>query len=161
MMVKSRRDEVVVAYALMTPFIIVYGVIFVWPSIKLFELSFTDAPLIGEGAWVGFKNFWRLQSDRLFSTAIWNTIYFVALSVVPSTLIALAIALGVNRLKGRLQSVVLAAFSFPTSCRCRSYTASGAGCSTRTSASRNTSLLRLPEVSTSRSSARFRCSCRR
>ena len=113
MMVRSRRDEVVVAYALMTPFIIVYGVIFVWPSIKLFELSFTDAPLIGEGAWVGFKNFSRLQSDRLFSTAIWNTIYFVALSVVPSTLIALAIALGVNRLKGRLQSVVLAAFFLP------------------------------------------------
>jgi multiple sugar transport system permease protein len=113
MMVKSRRDEVVVAYALMTPFIIVYGLLFVWPSIKLFELSFTDAPLIGEGAWVGFKNYWRLQSDRLFATAIWNTVYFVALSVVPSTLIALAIALGVNRLKGRLQSVVLAAFFLP------------------------------------------------
>jgi multiple sugar transport system permease protein len=90
-MVKSRRNEIAVAYALMAPFIIVYGVIFVWPSIKMFELSFTDAPLIGEGAWVGFKNFWRLQSDRLFSTAIWNTIYFVVLSVVPSTLIGLAV----------------------------------------------------------------------
>jgi multiple sugar transport system permease protein len=112
-MVRSRRNEIAVAYALMAPFIIVYGVIFVWPSIKMFELSFTDAPLIGEGAWVGLKNFWRLQSDRLFSTAIWNTIYFVLLSVVPSTLMGLAVALGVNRLRGRLQSVVLAAFFLP------------------------------------------------
>ena len=112
-MVKSRRNEIAVAYALMAPFIIVYGVIFVWPSLKMFELSFTDAPLIGEGAWVGFKNFWRLWADRLFATAIWNTIYFVALSVVPSTLIGLVVALAVNRLKGWLQSVVLAAFFLP------------------------------------------------
>jgi multiple sugar transport system permease protein len=112
-MVRSRRNEFAVAYALTAPFIVVYGVIFVWPSIKMFELSFTDAPLIGEGAWVGFKNFWRLQSDRLFSTAIWNTGYFVLLSVIPSTLIGLVVAIAVNRLKGWLQSVVLAAFFLP------------------------------------------------
>jgi multiple sugar transport system permease protein len=112
-MVKSRRDEVIVAYALMTPFIIVYGVIFLYPSVKMFELSFTDAPLIGEGTWVGLKNFWRLQSDRLFWTSVWNTIYFVILSVIPSTLLGLAVAVAVNRLKGWLQSLVLAAFFLP------------------------------------------------
>jgi multiple sugar transport system permease protein len=102
-----------VAYALMAPFIVVYGVVFVYPSVKMFELSFTDAPLIGQGAWVGLKNFWRLQSDRLFWTAVWNTIYFVTLSVIPSTLVGLIVALAVNRLKGWLQSVVLAAFFLP------------------------------------------------
>jgi multiple sugar transport system permease protein len=112
-MVKSRRDEIVVAYALMTPFIIVYGVIFLYPSIKMFELSFTDAPLIGAGAWVGLKNFARLQSDRLFWTSVWNTSYFVVLSVIPSTLLGLAVAVAVNRLKGWLQSLVLAAFFLP------------------------------------------------
>lgn len=113
MIVKSKRNEIAVAYVLMAPFIIVYGVIFIWPTIKMVELSFTDAPLIGEGAWVGFRNFWRLQSDRLFSTAIWNTVYFVLLSVIPSTLIGLVVALAVNRLKGWVQSVVLAAFFLP------------------------------------------------
>jgi multiple sugar transport system permease protein len=112
-MVKSRRDEIFVAYALMTPFIIVYGVIFLYPSIKMFELSFTNAPLIGEGDWVGLKNFSRLQSDRLFWTSVWNTIYFVVLSVIPSTLLGLAIAVAINRLKGWLQSLVLAAFFLP------------------------------------------------
>jgi multiple sugar transport system permease protein len=112
-MVKSERNEIVVAYALMAPFIVVYGVVFVYPSVKMFELSFTDAPLIGQGAWVGLKNFWRLQSDRLFWTAVWNTIYFVTLSVIPSTLVGLIVALAVNRLKGWLQSVVLAAFFLP------------------------------------------------
>src|ERR1700733_6969548 len=113
MMVKSGRNEIAVAYVLMAPFILVYGVLFVYPSVKMFELSFTDAPLIGPGAWVGLKNFWRLQSDRLFWTSVWNTIYFVVLSVIPSTLLGLVVALAVNRLKGWLQSLVLAAFFLP------------------------------------------------
>jgi multiple sugar transport system permease protein len=113
LIVKSRRNEIAVAYILMAPFIIVYAVIFIWPTIQMVELSFTNAPLIGEGAWVGLKNFWRLQSDRLFSTAIWNTFYFVLLSVIPSTLLGLVVALAVNRLKGWVQSVVLAAFFLP------------------------------------------------
>jgi multiple sugar transport system permease protein len=112
-MVKSRRNEILAAYALMAPFIVVYGVLFVYPSVKMFELSFTDAPLIGDGAWVGFKNYWRLWSDRLFWTAVWNTSYFVLLSVVPSTVLALAVAIAVNRLNGWLQSIVLAAFFLP------------------------------------------------
>jgi multiple sugar transport system permease protein len=112
-MVKSGRNEIAVAYALMAPFILVYGVMFVYPSVKMFELGFTDAPLIGPGVWVGLKNFWRLQSDRLFWTSVWNTVYFVVLSVIPSTLLALVVALAVNRLKGWLQSLVLAAFFLP------------------------------------------------
>jgi multiple sugar transport system permease protein len=111
--VKSRRAELIAAYALMAPFIVVYGVIFVYPSVKMFQLGFTDAPLIGGGAFVGLKNFWRLYSDRLFWTAVWNTLYFVFLCVIPSTLAGLAIAIAVNRLKGWLQSVILAAFFLP------------------------------------------------
>ena len=112
-MLKNRRSEVVTAYLLMAPFVVVYGVLFVYPTIKVAQLSFTDAPLIGPGQWVGFHNFVRLSTDRLFSTAIWNTAYFVLLSVIPGTLLGLVVALGVNRLKGWLQSLVLAAFFLP------------------------------------------------
>jgi len=97
----------------MAPFVVIYGVLFVYPTLKMVHLAFTNAPLIGAGKWVGFDNFWRLYNDRLFWTAVWNTFYFVALSVIPGTLVALLVALGVNRLKGWLQSLVLAAFFLP------------------------------------------------
>src|SRR5271165_3921490 len=97
----------------MAPFVVVYGVLFVYPTFRMVQLSFTNAPLIGPGQWVGFNNFLRLWSDRLFNTAIWNTAYFVVLSVIPSTILAMVVALGVNRLKGWAQSVVLAAFFLP------------------------------------------------
>jgi multiple sugar transport system permease protein len=112
-MLRSRRNDYVTAAVLMAPFVVIYGVLFVYPTIKMVHLAFTNAPLIGPGKWVGFDNFWRLWNDRLFSTAVWNTFYFVLLSVIPGTLVALLVALGVNRLKGWLQSLVLAAFFLP------------------------------------------------
>ena len=112
-MLRSKRSEYVTAAVLMAPFLVIYGLLFVYPTLRMIEQSLTNAPLIGPGKWVGFDNYFRLASDRLFSVAIWNTLYFVALSVVPSTLLALVVALGVNRLKGWLQSVVLAAFFLP------------------------------------------------
>ena len=76
-------------------------------------LTFTDSPLIGTGNWVGLSNYYHLLSDKLFSASVWNTFYFVLLSVIPSTILGLFIALGVNRLKGWTQSAVLAAFFLP------------------------------------------------
>src|SRR5271170_4196824 len=112
-MLRSKRSEYTTAAILMAPFVVIYGLLFVYPTIKMAQLSLTSAPLIGAGKWVGLDNYFRLASDRLFSVAIWNTVYFVILSVAPSTLIGLMVALGVNRLKGWLQSVVLAAFFLP------------------------------------------------
>ena len=151
---KSRRSEVVVAYLLMAPFVVVYGVLFVYPTIKMAQLGFTDAPLIGPGQWVGFRNFVRLSTDRLFSTAIWNTAYFVLLSVIPGTLLGLVVAVGVNRLKGWLQSLALAAFFLPyVSCPSPCCSASGTGCSTRITVSPRMWSPSSTAASTSRSSA--------
>jgi multiple sugar transport system permease protein len=112
-MLRSKRSEVLTAAVLMAPFVIIYGVLFVYPTVRMAQLGFTNAPLIGAGKWVGLDNYFHLASDRLFSLAIWNTLYFVLLSVVPSTLLGLVVALGVNRLRGWLQSIVLAAFFLP------------------------------------------------
>ena len=49
----------------------------------------------------------------MFWTAIWNTSYFVLLTVAPGTAVALAIALMVSRLNGWLQSLILAMFFLP------------------------------------------------
>jgi multiple sugar transport system permease protein len=112
-MLENKRSQTTTALILITPFLIVYGLLFLYPTLKMIGMTFTDAPLIGSGSWVGLKNYYRLFSDRLFSVAVWNTFYFVLLTVIPSTLLGLVIALGVNRLKGWWQSAVLAAFFLP------------------------------------------------
>lgn len=112
-MLKSRRSEMMVAAVLVAPFVAIYGWLFIYPTIQMVNLSLTNAPLIGAGSWIGFDNYVKLFGDRVFRTAVWNTSYFVLLTVIPGTIIALVIALMVSRLKGYTQSLVLAAFFLP------------------------------------------------
>lgn len=112
-MLKSRRNEIFAAAVLIAPFVAVYAWLFVYPTIQMVHLSFTNAPLIGAGDWIGFDNYKRLFADKVFRTAVWNTAYFVLLTVAPGTMVALGIALMVSRLSGWLQSLILAAFFLP------------------------------------------------
>jgi multiple sugar transport system permease protein len=109
----TRRNEIFVALVLIAPFVGIYAWLFIYPTIQMVVLTFTNAPLIGDGDWIGLDNYARLFKDRVFKTAVWNTFYFVVLTVVPGTLVALVIAMMVTRLKGWAQSVVLACFFLP------------------------------------------------
>lgn len=105
--------EVFAALIFVLPFIVIYGVLFIYPTFQMVWLSLHKAPLIGAGTFVGLDNYARLFKDKLFGTAVWNTVYFVLLTVVPASMIALFIAMGVNRLKGWAQSIILACFFIP------------------------------------------------
>lgn len=110
---RRERREIRSAILLIAPFLIVFSLFFLYPTARVIALSFTDAPLIGDGNWIGFGNYIKLFNDRLFYTSLWNNIYFVLLTVVPTTAIALMIALAVNRLGGRIQALVLTLFFLP------------------------------------------------
>jgi multiple sugar transport system permease protein len=109
----KRRHELIAALVFVAPFVAVYGWMFIWPTFQMVRLSFTNAPLIGPGEFVGLDNYTRMFGERVFRTAVWNTTYFVLLTVVPGTAVALLIALMVRRLNGWLQSMVLALFFLP------------------------------------------------
>jgi len=111
--VREGRKKAVTIMLMIAPFVITYLTVFAYPVYKMFYLSFTNAPLIGPGTWVGFDNYIRLLNQKLFYTSVWNTGYFVVLTVIPNTLIGLALALMVVRLKGWLQSLVLILFFMP------------------------------------------------
>ncbi|MCH2276272.1 MULTISPECIES: carbohydrate ABC transporter permease [Thalassospira] len=107
------RNRTVTALLLIAPFVICYLVVFAYPVYKMFAMSFTDAPLIGEGEWIGFDNYIRMFEHKLFYTSVYNTLYFVLLTVVPNTLIGLGIAMMVVRLKGWIQAGILVLFFMP------------------------------------------------
>jgi len=100
------------ALLLVAPFTILYIIFFLYPTGRVFQLSFTNAPLIGDFQYVGFANYERLLNDQLFARSVRNTLYFVALSVVPNTAVGLILALMVVRLK-KLRPPILAAFFLP------------------------------------------------
>ncbi len=109
----ARRSGALPVLVFVAPFVIAYCVLFLYPTLNMIELSFTDAPLIGAGKWIGWRNYQRLLGDRLFTESVVHTLYFVALTVVPNTALGLIFAMMVVRLKGWLQSIVLACFFLP------------------------------------------------
>jgi len=113
MNIKPRKRDNLAALPLVAPFVLVYASLFVWPSIQMLIMSFTDGGLINVGQWVGGSNYARLFADRKFWVAVVNTLCFVGMTVVPGTLIGLGLAMLVNRLKGVWQAAALAAFFLP------------------------------------------------
>ncbi|WP_416799084.1 carbohydrate ABC transporter permease [Ciceribacter azotifigens] len=112
-MIENRKNKSLIALTMVAPFIVVFSTFFLYPMIEMIRMSFTDAPLVGEGNWVGVDNYVRLLGDRLFITSLKNNGYFVLLTVVPTTAIALLIALAVSRLKGVAQTLALSLFFLP------------------------------------------------
>ena len=104
-MQRYRRSEVMTAVLLLLPFVVVYGVLFVYPTAKMVMMTFTKAPLIGEGEWVGLANYRALFAEGEFSQALANTIYFVAVIVPVGSALSLGLALLLDtKLRGVGQS---------------------------------------------------------
>ena len=101
------------ALLLITPFTLLYLVFFIFPTFRVFQLSFMDVPLIGGGGeFIGLENYRELLTDSRFWSSVRHTFYFVLLTVIPNTAVGLMFALMVVRLN-RLKSIVLAAFFIP------------------------------------------------
>jgi sn-glycerol 3-phosphate transport system permease protein len=82
------------AFAYLVPALVVFGVFMFWPLVRSVVLSFQGTDIIGRpGGWVGLSNYARLFSDPGFFKVVWVTAGFTVLTVVPSILIALAMAL--------------------------------------------------------------------
>jgi multiple sugar transport system permease protein len=79
------------------PFVLLYCLILVFPLLRGAWLSLNQVDLFGAGHFVGGANYVRLAQDPVFATSMMNTVK-VSLMIVPVlTIIALALALALNR----------------------------------------------------------------
>ncbi|WP_114951251.1 carbohydrate ABC transporter permease [Sphingosinicella terrae] len=84
-------------YAFAGPFLLLYATILVYPLLLGIWLSFQRADLFGARTWVGFDNYARLLTDPTFHQSVLNTFVLALLIVPPLTVIALLLALALNR----------------------------------------------------------------
>ena len=91
------------------PYLLVFVAMLVVPLVLGLRLSLTRADLFGIQQFVGFDNFTRLAGDPVFLQAVWNTLYFVLLTVPALTVAGLLLALALNN-PGRWAAVLRAIF---------------------------------------------------
>jgi multiple sugar transport system permease protein len=90
----GRRDP---GLAFVAPFLLVYLLVLILPTLHGIWLSLHIIDIWGDGRFAGLANYARLVADPVFAQALGNT-FLVTLMVVPIlTIIALALALALNR----------------------------------------------------------------
>jgi len=79
------------------PFLALYSLILVFPLVRGVWLSLNQVDLFGDGHFVGLGNYGRLLHDPVFGTSLVNTFEVTLMIVPPLTVIALLLALALNR----------------------------------------------------------------
>ncbi len=89
-----KREERFWRLVFLTPPLLVFGLLVVWPLFSSFYYSFTDwNGFDPDYAFVGFSNFGKIATDRLFLNAAVNTVIWMAAALLLPTLLGLVLAL--------------------------------------------------------------------
>ena len=84
-------------FAFVAPFVLLYLFLLIYPLVRGILLSFRRSDPFGDGPFVGLDNYVRLFADPVFYQAMGNT-FVVTLMIVPVlTVVALGLALALNR----------------------------------------------------------------
>jgi len=109
---QARRGEALSALMLLAPFAIAFVVFFLLPTLQTFYMSLTDSSLTRTNGFIGLANYATLARDPSFWSAVGNTFYFAALTVIPLTALGLLMALLVDRFT-RAGALLQGAFFLP------------------------------------------------
>lgn len=87
--------------AFLAPFMIIYLWFWVWPILQGFKMSLFQGNFGATGNFVGLQNYQKMIDDDKFWQTLWNTLYFIIISVPSIVILGLIMALLVNaKLKG-------------------------------------------------------------
>lgn len=104
-----RKDDTGLAVLFILPALIGFLAFLVWPTLRGIYLSFTTFNLLTPPRWVGLDNYVRMVNDPIFWNAMKVTLYYVVVNIFFQTVLALVIAVMMQRLtkKTWLRAIVL------------------------------------------------------
>ncbi|WP_112241686.1 carbohydrate ABC transporter permease [Kribbella monticola] len=103
------RDDTRLALLFILPALIGFAVFMIWPTLRGIYLSFTKFNLLTPPKFNGLDNYIRMVQDPVFWNALKVTLYYVVLNIGLQTVLALVIAVMMQRLtqKTWLRGIVL------------------------------------------------------
>lgn len=87
----------ITAWLFLAPSLAVLAVFTLYPMIQAAYLSLTDYNLIRAAEWVGFDNYVELFGDAAFWNAFWNTVLYAVVVTPITVVLALALAIFLDR----------------------------------------------------------------
>ncbi|MEU4534113.1 sugar ABC transporter permease [Streptosporangium sp. NPDC023825] len=111
---RAPRGETRWAYVFLLPWLIGLLVFQLGPMIASLALSFTDYDLIGAPRFTGLGNYTAMAQDPKVARAVGNTLLYTVVHVPLSIVLALGLALLLNRVTGRAAGVFRTIFYLPS-----------------------------------------------
>lgn len=94
----SNRREALIAWAFVAPALGGFLVFYLYPTLRGFYLSLTSYDLLSTPQFIGFANYIHMASDPLFWNSVVVTTEYVVINIVAQTIVALALAVLMQRL---------------------------------------------------------------
>ncbi len=109
---RQQRNDTRAAWLFISPWLVGFLVFTAWPLIYSAYLSLTDYDVINAPNFVGFANYRQLLDDPKIAKSLGNTLYYTVIQVPLHMLVALALALLLER-AGRSSGFFRTAFYLP------------------------------------------------
>jgi multiple sugar transport system permease protein len=96
-----RREDTRWGWGLLTPFIVLYVLFLIGPTIYGIVMSFFNTSLVhsGLGSFAGFGNYLEALGSADFWSSMWHTVWFTILTTPPLVVLALVLAIFVERVR--------------------------------------------------------------
>jgi multiple sugar transport system permease protein len=94
---RKERKNLMKGLLFISPWIIGFLVFSVYPTVYSIGLSFVRYSGFLPPVWLGLQNYQRLISDDLFWQSLYNTLYYAAFAVPIGIVVAIVLALAMNR----------------------------------------------------------------
>lgn len=95
-------QEALFGYLFVSPWIILSIIFTFGAMLFVFYLSFTDKQLLNDPKIIGFDNYVKVLTNKLFHTAVFNTILYAAIVTFLQTWLALLLAVALNaKIRGK------------------------------------------------------------
>lgn len=110
---KRVRRRLWVGLLFISPWVLGFLVFTLFPFLATLYYSFTSYNIVSAPKWIGLGNYTHLFHDHLFWLSLWNTGFYTVLEVPLSTVVAILLAMLLNK-KVRGLSLYRTAFYLPT-----------------------------------------------
>jgi multiple sugar transport system permease protein len=110
---RTERKNLRTGLLFISPWLVGFATFTLYPSLASLYYSFTNLKILQTPQWIGLANYVQLTKDPLFWKSLGNTLYLTLVGVPCSVLVALSIALLLNRKEIRGIGVFRTIFYLP------------------------------------------------
>ncbi|MFD0681552.1 MULTISPECIES: carbohydrate ABC transporter permease [unclassified Paenibacillus] len=94
---KNHNQAALAGYLFISPWLIGFLFLTLWPMLQSLYYSFTDFSLLEPAKWIGLDNYKEMSKDRFFYNSLKVTFAYVLFSVPAKLFVALMVAMLMNR----------------------------------------------------------------